>query len=151
MFLYTSLLPCYMDRYHQTPAVAIDVVALSPDRRQVILIQRKYAPWKGMWALPGGFVEYGETLETAARRELQEECGVTTEAPFHQVKAFDAPDRDPRQHLITIAHCVVLHTNQELVAGDDAQNARWFPVDRLPDLASDHGEMVPAALRLLQK
>jgi 8-oxo-dGTP diphosphatase len=121
------------------PALAAD----SAVRRgnEVLLIQRKYPPMQGAWAFPGGFVDQGEDPHDAALRELQEETGlVGTEAKLLMV--MGDPDRDPRKHIVSIVYEVVVSADQVPQAGDDAQDARFWPIDTLlsgeVEFAGDH-------------
>ena len=137
------------ERYYVTvDAVA---VALSPGGgRSVLLIRRGHEPFAGSWALPGGFVDPEEDLEEAARRELLEETGVVAPA-MRQIGAFGDPDRDPRGRAISIAFLAVLDAAPVARAGDDAADARWFPIDRLPErLAFDHAAILAAGIALLE-
>jgi len=108
------------------PSVTCDVVAFTmhADDLRVLLIQRKEAPFKGLWALPGGFVNENEPLERAALRELSEETGMSG-VRIEQLGAFGDPGRDPRGHTITIAWLTFLHTEGSVAAGDDASAAEW--------------------------
>jgi 8-oxo-dGTP diphosphatase len=126
------------------PAVTVDVVALSRDRH-VLLVKRKADPFQGRWALPGGFINIDEPLIDAAARELQEETGITGLA-LRQLRAFDRPDRDPRGRTISIVHTALVTERPDPRAGDDAAEARWWPLDALPPLAFDHDEVVACAL-----
>lgn len=121
------------------PALAAD----SAVRRgnEVLLIQRKYPPMQGAWAFPGGFVDQGEDPHDAALRELQEETGlVGTEAKLLMV--MGDPDRDPRKHIVSIVYEVEVSADQVPQAGDDAQDARFWPIDTLlsgeVEFAGDH-------------
>jgi 8-oxo-dGTP diphosphatase len=130
------------------PAVTVDAVVFTmrEGRREVLLIERKHAPFAGTWALPGGFVEMEEPLEAAALRELEEETGVTG-VTLAQLGAFGDPNRDPRGRTIAVAFWGETDWRQHAPeGGDDAAKAAWFPVDALPPLAFDHGEMVQLAL-----
>jgi len=137
---------------HQHPSVTVDVVLLARDGQQwqVLLIRRKHPPFEGHWALPGGFVEPGESLESAARRELLEEAGIV---PRHleQVYAFGDPGRDPRGWTISVAYLAVLDAEERLAlrprAGDDAADVGWFGLSALPPLAFDHAEILAHAAR----
>ena len=123
-------------------AVAADV-AVFDDARRILLVQRGRAPYKDQWALPGGYVEIDERIESAARRELSEETGLAP-AALKFVGFFDAVDRDPRERTVTFvfyAFCT-----EDPHAGDDAANARWFTLDALPPLAFDHSELITAAV-----
>jgi 8-oxo-dGTP diphosphatase len=108
------------------PAVTCDVVAftLRADDLAVLLIKRKDDPFKGCWALPGGFVNDNESLERAAMRELYEETGLSG-VRIHQIGAFGDPGRDPRGHTITVAYTTFLMAEATINAGDDAVEAEW--------------------------
>ncbi|MCG9972453.1 NUDIX domain-containing protein [Christiangramia crocea] len=133
-------------------AVTVDSVIFckTNNRFKVLLIQRKKDPFKEQWALPGGFVEEGEDLETAAKRELKEETGVKIEA-MQQVQAFGKPGRDPRGHTISIAFLSRIFCEEELTPADDAKDARWFAIEELHnmDLAFDHDEIINVAQQFL--
>ena len=132
------------------PAVTVDIVVFSSDTLDVLLIQRKHPPFEGHWALPGGFIEMEETLETSARRELAEETGVTDVA-LTEVGAFGAPSRDPRGRVITIAYATVIEQSTlNVKAGSDASAAAWFSNAELPELAFDHTEIIQKALETIK-
>ncbi|MEU8741884.1 NUDIX hydrolase [Streptomyces halstedii] len=122
-----------------------DVIAVNPDG-EVLLIERGWAPYEGMWALPGGHVDPGETSRLAAARELGEETGVHV-APedLRQIGVWDEAGRDPRGRYITVAYLVVVPEGTQAVAGDDARTARWWPLGALPQLAFDHADIVGMA------
>lgn len=135
---------------HPRPAVTVDCVIFgkNPDGLHLLLIQRKNPPYQSYWALPGGFLDPGEAPEAAAARELKEETGLSG-IPLTQFHAFGAPDRDPREHVIAIAHYAVVDINEHNPqAADDAADVEWFPIDSLPDLAFDHTEIVEMAIAL---
>lgn len=128
-----------------TPAETIrytaDVVLLSQE--QVLLITRDWPPYKGDQALPGGHVDKGETSRGAAVRELAEETGIVLHADaLRQVGVYDAPGRDPRGRYVTVVYTATLTTPLAPTAGDDAADARWWPLDQLPNLAFDHRAIV---------
>jgi 8-oxo-dGTP diphosphatase len=116
------------------------------DDLQVLLIKRANDPFKGKWALPGGFVDENEPLEHAALRELEEETGLKR-IRLEQVAAFGDPGRDPRGHTVSIVFVGVLHNNRKVKAGDDAAEAEWHPALRPPPLAFDHNKILSTALR----
>ena len=130
------------------PAVSVDIVVMRGDGEmgEILLVQRGGEPYKGMWALPGGFVEADETLEQAAARELEEETGLRR-ARLEQLGAFSDPDRDPRGRTISFAFTVRVGPRAVVRAGDDADATRWFPVGKLPKLAFDHRKIIRRALR----
>ncbi|MGM0504916.1 MAG: NUDIX domain-containing protein [Bacteroidota bacterium] len=135
------------------PAVTVDIVVLKKEKNdvQVLLIERKNHPFKNMWALPGGFVDKDEDLETAAYRELKEETSIAT-IHLAQLYTFGKPGRDPRGHTVSVAYTGYLtNSNQKIEAGDDAKNFQWFSVDDLPDLAFDHQEIILYALKSSKK
>ena len=111
----------------------------------VLLIERGNEPFKGCWALPGGFLEMEENLDACAARELQEETGLT-DIELHQLYAFGAPNRDPRHRTISVAYWGVDNTERQAVGSDDAVEARWFALDKLPSLAFDHELILQKAL-----
>ncbi len=132
------------------PALTADVVlfAVGGGNLQVLLVQRGKSPFEGAWAFPGGFVNVGEAPEDAARRELGEEAGIK-DLHLEQLHAFGDPGRDPRGHVVTVAYLatIPLDTLRQAEAGGDAAQTRWWPVDDLPPLAFDHGEILTCALR----
>src|SRR6516164_7509904 len=121
------------------PAVTVDIAVVTTGRRpQVLLVRRKNEPFAGKWALPGGFIEMGETLEVSARRELREETGIEA-GPMRQLAVFGDPGRDPRGRTISVVYVArVVRRNVKPVAADDAAEAGWFPLDAPPPLAFDH-------------
>jgi len=139
---------CY--KYPQV-ALTADCVTFSFDGKNlyVLLIRRGGEPFKGYWAFPGGFVNPDETAEEGARRELREETSLEAEY-FEQIKVFSAPDRDPRQRTVTVPF-IVLSSHTNVVASDDAAQAKWFPVDQLPDLAFDHKQIFEEARAALKR
>lgn len=139
---------------HPHPAVAVDLVifTLRNDALQVLLIERGLEPFRGQWALPGGFVRIKEDLEAAALRELREETGMS-QCYLEQVGAFGHPERDPRERVISVAYFAIISTDKvALQAGSDARRVRWCAWSELPALAFDHRHILDAARgRLLQK
>lgn len=133
------------------PALSVDVVIFSLRRSalHVLLIRRAASPFKGKWAIPGGFVEPTESLEEAARRELLEETDLH-DVYVEQLYTFGDPKRDPRGRVVTVAYFALVPEDVLASAGDDAAEAEWHPIDRLPDLAFDHAEIVGYALQRLR-
>jgi 8-oxo-dGTP diphosphatase len=116
----------------------------------LLLILRNNEPYKNCWALPGGFVDMDEDLETAARRELEEETGLQI-GEMVQVGAFGTPGRDPRGRNICIAYGAEIKLENPLVAGgDDAGDARFFSIDALPELAFDHRDIIARAAHIFR-
>ncbi len=135
------------------PALTVDCVVFGFDGEslKLLLIERGLEPYKGMWALPGGFMRINETVERAAMRELQEETGVT-DVYLDQFHVFSTLNRDPRERVVTVAFIALVRTSEyQLIAGDDAANAQWFDENRLPPLAFDHGEIIIAARQYLRQ
>lgn len=125
------------------PRVTVDAVIL--DRGRVVLVRRGTPPFRGRFALPGGFLEPGESVEQAAVREAREETGLRI-ALAGLVGVYSGPGRDPRGPVVTVAFRArpVAGT---LRGGDDAAEARWFPARAPPPLAFDHGKILRDALR----
>ena len=107
----------------------------------VLLIQRGQDPYKNKWALPGGFIEMNETLEVSCKRELLEETGLEVDNMI-QFKTYDAINRDPRHRTISVVFFTELEKEEVVKGGDDAAQAKWFPFNRLPELAFDHGQIL---------
>ena len=133
------------------PAVTTDCVIFGFDgtNLKVLLVERGIEPYKGKWALPGGFLRMDEDAEQGARRELQEETGLET-AYIKQFQTFTTPDRDPRERVITIAFYALVRL-QEVKGGDDAARAEWFDLTRVPALAFDHDLILRMASNELRK
>ena len=104
------------------------------------MIRRGREPFKGGYALPGGFLEYGEKLEDCVVREVREETGIATEV-IGLFGVFSAPDRDPRGHFVTAVYRL-RPTGGRIRAGDDAASAKWVDLKELPKMAFDHGEIL---------
>ena len=129
-----------------TPALTTDCIVFD-DRGYVLLVRRKYEPFKGSYALPGGFVEVGETVEDGCRRELKEETGLEVGA-LRLVGVYSDPKRDPRGHTCSIAYLARIG-RAEPQAGDDAAAAAWVADWRAATLAFDHAQILTDAEKLL--
>ena len=124
-------------------ALTVDAIVFVNEKEliKVLLIERGREPFKNKWALPGGFVEMDETLETACKRELEEETGLVLEA-MQQFRTYDAIERDPRHRTISVVFSAELEEIAKVVGSDDAAQADWFPIDELPELAFDHAQIL---------
>lgn len=133
------------------PAVTTDCVILTfhEDRLKILLIKRGIEPYKGFWALPGGFLKMNESAEEGAIRELREETGVTG-CTIKQFHTFSAPGRDPRERVITIAFYALMKW-QKATGADDADYADWLPINELPPLAFDHKEIINMAMKAIRR
>jgi 8-oxo-dGTP diphosphatase len=130
------------------PALTVDALVYTKthDVYHVLLVQRGIEPFKGKWALPGGFVNMDELLETACRRELEEETGLEVDN-MTQYKTFDAVDRDPRHRTISVVYSAELPEKSAVQGDDDAAGAEWFDVNDLPELGFDHGDIISGFFR----
>ncbi|MDE7420879.1 MAG: NUDIX hydrolase [Muribaculaceae bacterium] len=133
------------------PAVTTDCVifGFDGDELKVLLIERGIEPYKGHWAFPGGFLNPSESAEEGALRELKEETGIKS-AYIEQFHTYSTPDRDPRERVITIAYMALVKI-QEARGGDDAADAKWFPIGKTPKLAFDHDMILRDALTRLRE
>lgn len=148
----TDLPDSYTPDDYDKPSVTVDIIVFScvDEDLRVLLIKRRFAPFAGMWAIPGGFIHLNESLEEAAMRELAEETGVT-DVYLEQLYTFGEPDRDPRTRVITIAYFALVPYNAiQHRAGDDAAETGWFSMFDLPPLAFDHAEILNYALQRLR-
>lgn len=136
----------------KTAHLTVDVVMLTKrdGDLQVLLIQRGWPPYQGRWAIPGGYVDGGETFDAAARRELREETGLDAPSHLERLDVYGDPGRYPRGRVVTVAYIALLPDMPAPKAGDDAADARWMPVaDVLVDpdsLAFDHGTILRDAI-----
>lgn len=129
-----------------TPALTVDCVVLDSHNR-ILLIRRGNPPFQGQYALPGGFVDVGETVDAACRRELKEETGIEVGA-LRLIGVYSDPSRDPRGHTCSVAF-LAYAGNAQPVAGDDASAAEWVENWRRVSLAFDHATILRHAQRLL--
>lgn len=138
----------------EKPMITVDVVVFTvrQGKLKVLLIKRKYSPFKDKWALPGGFIRGGEELLHASARELEEETGVRG-VYLEQLYTFGAPRRDPRGRVITVAYFALVSPDKmQLRASYDAKEAKLFEVNKLPHLAFDHRKILTyAIIRLRNK
>ena len=134
-----------MSSRYQNPALTVDAVWI--DRGRVLLVERGRAPFRGMRALPGGFVEQRETVEEAVVRELREETGLSAR-PAGLVGVYSGPNRDPRKPTTTVVFFVRGRARRPR-GGDDAARAAWVPLEETGPLAFDHAQILADAKRLL--
>lgn len=140
----------YVYKYPR-PAVTADCIVFSRyPKPQVLLIRRGNEPFKGEWAFPGGFLNMDETVQECARRELEEETGLVVQ-DIHLVGVYSRLERDPRGHTVTPAFLSIMDYPLDVCGGDDAAQAQWFPLNQLPVLAFDHGEIISDAMRLFSQ
>jgi 8-oxo-dGTP diphosphatase len=128
------------------PALTVDLAITTREAHpRVLLIRRKNEPFAGSWAMPGGFVDENERLPDAARRELEEETGVSV-ADFEQLYTAGDPGRDPRGWTVSVVYLAQVEPSAlKPVAADDAEAVSWFPLDDLPPLAFDHAMILERA------
>src|SRR5436189_350737 len=133
-------------------ALTVDCVVFGYDEGElnVLLIERGLEPFKGRWALPGGFVRVDETLDEAARRELQEETGLKN-VFLEQLYTFGEVERDPRERVVSVTYYALVKLSEhDAKAATDAANAQWFPIAKTPKLAFDHADILSVALARLK-
>jgi 8-oxo-dGTP diphosphatase len=138
---------------YERPSVTVDVVifTLLEKELHILLVKRRRWPYEGSWAIPGGFIDMDESLEQAARRELEEETGVR-DIYLEQLYTFGEPKRDPRMRVISVAYFAIIRADrQTLRASEESTDVRWYPVRRLPgQLAFDHDHILATALDRLR-
>ncbi|OYT54929.1 MAG: ADP-ribose pyrophosphatase [Candidatus Altiarchaeales archaeon ex4484_2] len=122
----------------EIPLLTVDAVILEDNR--IVLVRRRNPPFKGMWALPGGFVDYGERVEDAVEREAKEETSLVVEHG-KLLGVYSKQDRDPRGHTVSVVFAC-RRVSGKLKASSDAAEAGWFPLDDLPELAFDHKRII---------
>jgi len=128
----------------KSPSVTVDIVifTIKRDNICVLLIKRKYPPYKGRWAIPGGFIGYNEPLVEAAKRELFEETGVR-DVYIEQLYTFGHPKRDPRKRVITVSYFALISSENLIVRPDsDVSDVCWYSIYKLPKLAFDHDKIL---------
>ncbi|MBI1286245.1 MAG: NUDIX domain-containing protein [Flavobacteriales bacterium] len=138
----------------QNIELAVDAVVFGYSRESgisVLLIKRKYEPFQGMWAIPGGFVNEDESLEDAVKRELLEETGISVQY-LEQLYTFGKPERDPRRRIVSVAYYCLVKSSEfrKLAAATDAADAQWFSIKELPELAFDHQTILETAVERLR-
>jgi 8-oxo-dGTP diphosphatase len=125
---------------YKNPALTVDGFVVC--NGELLLIRRGNDPFKDAWALPGGFVDYGENPNDAIHREIEEETGLTG-LLFSQFGVYGDPLRDPRGHTVSVIYTAFIDEDKPaVIGGDDAAEARWFPFGDLPELAFDHSQIV---------
>ncbi|MFH1308187.1 MAG: NUDIX domain-containing protein [archaeon] len=137
---------------YENPKVTVDLVVftIKDNDLKVLLIKRAIEPYKGNWAIPGGFLKINETVEEAAKRELKEETGIET-VYLEQLYTFSQPDRDPRGRVITVTHLALVNSSElKLKASSDAAEAHWFSTYKIPKLAFDHNKILEYAIKRLR-
>lgn len=139
---------------HPRPSVTVDGVVLhyKHESIKILLIKRKSDPFKGSWALPGGFLEMDEAPEEGVKRELEEETGLKVEEVV-QIGAFGKPERDPRGRVISISFLALINSSSsnEVKAASDAAEVKWFDIHQLPEsLAFDHDEIIKETIKILK-
>ena len=138
-----------MEKQHISLTADSAVLTRENNKIRVLLVRRGNDPYKGQWALPGGFLKDEETLEAGAKRELEEETGLKVEK-MRQIKAYGKPDRDPRGRTVSIAFWTEIPTAKKVKGNDDAAEAEWFELDQLPPLAFDHHQILKDAVEQLR-
>jgi 8-oxo-dGTP diphosphatase len=131
---------------YKNPKITADGAIIKNDK--ILLIKRKNDPFKGKWALPGGFVEYGEKVEDAVIREVYEETGLKTKIK-KIIGVYSDPNRDPRGHTITIVYLLDI-IGGDLKSNDDASDAKFFSFKELPDLSFDHNIIIKDSIRSIE-
>lgn len=135
--------------FNQNILVACDNIVLNPDQK-ILLIRRGSEPFKGMWALPGGFAEEDEDLSETAARELMEETGIKVNPEdMFQVGTYGKPGRDPRGRTVSVVYSILLDKHVAVKGGDDAADAEWFSLQIMPELAFDHEEILTNFLDMM--
>ena len=139
-----------MERADISLTVDAIVFGYQAGKVSVLLVKRKYDPYKDCWAIPGGFVEEDESLEDAVKRELKEETSVVIDY-LEQLYTFGIPGRDPRGRVVSIAYFGLVRPDKfDIIAADDAKEVGWFDIEELPGLAFDHQGILEMAIRRLR-
>jgi 8-oxo-dGTP diphosphatase len=143
------------------PAITTDAIVFGYNRNNekkvddtklyILLIERGNKPYKGCWALPGGFVNMNETVEEGVKRELSEETGIE-DIEMEQLHVFSKIDRDPRERVISVAFtAIICKSDYHVIGGDDAAKAKWFKITQLPPLAFDHEDIISMAIQKIHE
>lgn len=141
---YAAMKKEHKETVYRNPSLTVDGIVTKED--EILLIERENSPFKGSYALPGGFVEYNEPVEDAVLREVEEETGLKTEIG-KLVGVYSSPDRDPRGHIVSTVFSLE-KVGGELKGGSDAASAKFFDLDDLPELAFDHAQIIEDFLLL---
>jgi len=128
---------------YKKPSLTVDGAIIN--NRKILLIKRKNNPFKNKWALPGGFVEYGERVEDAVVRETKEETGLDTKIK-KLIGVYSDPERDPRGHTVSVVYLLGI-INGDIKSGDDASDIKFFNLEKLPDLSFDHNKIINDIVR----
>lgn len=134
-------------------ALTVDAVIFSKSDAglDVLLIRRAHEPYKDRWAFAGGYVNIDEVIDDAVHRELKEETNISN-VSLTRFEVFDALDRDPRERTVSVVYYGFINGSKESInAGDDANDAKWFSVNKLPELAFDHSVILKKILEVVQK
>ena len=140
------------EKVYQKPSVTVDIIVFTINNNdlKILLIKRGLDPFKNIWAIPGGFARIDESLELAAKRELEEETGVK-EVYLEQLYTFGDVNRDPRGRVITVSYMALVKSDEiHLNAQTDAADAKWFSISKIPKLAFDHNKILEYALKRLK-
>jgi 8-oxo-dGTP diphosphatase len=141
-----SMLPPSSDAVRRNPRLTADGIVVSDSK--ILLVRRKFSPFEGRYALPGGFVEYGERVDECIIREVQEETGFKVSID-RLLGVYSAPDRDPRGHTVTLAY--VLNLEGGALADSVETKAEWMPLKSVPTLAFDHDAIIADYLKTVKK
>ena len=142
-----------MGEKYKKISLTVDIIIFSliDNSLKLLLIKRKNYPFENKWAIPGGFVDYDEEIETAAKRELEEETGINNVC-LKQLQTFGTVGRDPRGRTVSVVYFAVVNSlSIKVNAGSDAKEAKWFSVTELPELAFDHHEIINFAVKNLNQ
>ncbi len=143
-----------MSKEYKNPALTTDILVFAKEQENitVLLIKRKNPPFQDKWAIPGGFVEYDEEIDDAAKRELEEETNIKG-VELEQLRTFGKVGRDPRGRTVSVVYYAFIEDASKLdvKAQDDAKEVCWFSINNLPKLAFDHAEILDYALTVIAR